>query len=77
MLRPILFGTILATFAVANSVQARDANRTAPAAITTTEALLENARIPGTDYEIDFTKKQSNGLHPSQSLIKAIKSPIA
>jgi hypothetical protein len=73
MLKRMLFGAILATFAVANSVQAKDANRTAPAAIKAPEARLENVKIPGTDYEIDFTKKQSGGLHPSQSLIKAIK----
>ena len=73
MLKRMLFGAILATFAVANSVQAKDANRTASAAIKAPEAPLENVKIPGTDYEIDFTKKQSSGLHPSQSLIKAIK----
>jgi len=34
---------------------------------------LQNMRIPGTDYEIDFSKKQSGGVVPSQALIKAIK----
>jgi hypothetical protein len=34
---------------------------------------LQSVKIPGTDYEIDFTKKQSGGVLPSQALIKAIK----
>jgi hypothetical protein len=35
---------------------------------------LHRMKIPGTDYEIDFTKKQSSGVLPPRALIKAIKS---
>jgi hypothetical protein len=34
---------------------------------------LQSMKIPGTDYEIDFTRKQSGGVLPPQPLIKAIK----
>jgi hypothetical protein len=38
---------------------------------------FQNTKIPGTDYEIDFSKKQSGGVIPSQALIKAIKYWLA
>lgn len=34
---------------------------------------FQNMKIPGTEYEIVFTNKQSGGVLPSQTLIKAIK----
>jgi hypothetical protein len=33
----------------------------------------QSMKIPGTEYEIDFTSRQSGGAIPSQALIKAIK----
>jgi len=38
------------------------------------EPAQNHVKIPGTDYEIDFTKKQSRGVLPPRALIKAIKS---
>ena len=33
----------------------------------------QRMKVPGTDYEIDFTKKQLSGVLPPRALIKAIK----
>ena len=73
MLKQMLLGIVLAGFGVADSVRAENVNRTSASVVATTEPRLQAVKIPGTDYEVDFTKKQSAGLHPSQSLIKAIK----
>ena len=72
MLKQSLFGVALAAIMLAYSSQAREF-RHAGAAATVEQRLLQNLKIPGTDYEIDFSKKQSGGVLPSPALIKAIK----
>jgi hypothetical protein len=73
MLRSTLFGVAIAAFAIAGPLRAEHVSRTSASATTTDPRQLRNVQIPGTDYEIDFTQKPSGGVHPSQSLIKAIK----
>jgi hypothetical protein len=78
MLRRTLFGVAIAAFAIAGPLRAENVSRTSASAMTTTDPRqLRNVQIPGTDYEIDFTQKPSSGVHPSQSLIKAIKRWLA
>jgi len=72
VLKQSLFGVALAAIMLAYSSQAREF-RHAGAAPTVEQRLLQNLKIPGTDYEIDFSKKQSGGVLPSPALIKAIK----
>ena len=64
MLKQSLFGVALAAVLIAHSSQAREL-RHADAAPTVEQRLLQNLKIPGTDYEIDFSKKLSGGVLPS------------
>jgi hypothetical protein len=74
MLKTTLCGVAIAAFAIAAPLRAENVSPTSASAMTTTDpGQLGEVQIPGTDYKIDFTPKASGGVHPSQSLIKAIK----
>jgi len=62
MLKRTLLGVVLAALAFANPLWAEQ-----------TQNPPQRMKIPGTDYQIDFTKKQLGGVLPPRTLIKAIK----